>query len=33
MRPEPRSSGDHGWRRPTVKRDSLESEYEGGWNR
>ena len=24
---------DHGWSRPTAKRDSLESEYEGGWNR
>ena len=30
MRPEPRGSGDHGWRSPTAKRDSLESEYEGG---
>ena len=30
MRPEPCGSGDHGWRRPIAKRDSLESEDEGG---
>ena len=29
----PCGSGDHDWRRSTAKRDSLESEYEGGWNR
>ena len=30
LRPEPCGSGGHGWRRPTAKRDSLDSEYEGG---
>ena len=24
---------DHRWRRSTAKRDSLESEYDGGWKR